>query len=146
MLARAFTEQLSQQFDIERLDEMVVEAGFARASFVVVLPQTGERGEDHVLAPGLIANPRAASLPLSLGMPISIRTTSGKKLGGGFNGRQTVVRGADVVAISLEQQRENPGRAFVVVNDQHSPAACSCQLSSFGSMSSRDSRRLKAAE
>src|SRR5262245_53822708 len=49
-------KQLHQRFVIHRLHQVRVEARLGRALPVLVLTPTGQGDQDHVLAPGLLAN------------------------------------------------------------------------------------------
>jgi hypothetical protein len=88
-----------QQGRLDRLDQMVIEAGFAGAPLVVVLPPAGEGDEKDLGAPGQLAD-TAAGVVAVQERHADVEEDRVRAEGAGrFERREAVRGGADLVAL-----------------------------------------------
>src|SRR5262245_4205240 len=101
------------------LGQVRVEPGIQRAPFVLLLPPSGQRHDQHVPSERLLADATAGLVPIHPRHADVEENKVGPKLRDGLYTCRAIERHARVATEAPDQLRHGLGRVFVVINDHH---------------------------
>ena len=112
-----------QRAGLDRLDDVVIEAGLVRAAAILVLAPAGQGDDGGPLQAGLAAEPAADLVAVHAGHADIEQDELGAEVDRLAQGGRPVVGHADLLPGQLQQHAQAHGRVNVVVHDQYAVAS-----------------------